>query len=189
MRARRVQGREGDSVVKLRPVDPKDLPEEFRKSPSTGVEVDLMPGTFVCSASLKAAADNAKIRSVAAGESRISKVFTKEQRSFFKDHAPEGVELDSLSVLGPVFVLKVKVTPKGLSRRLVGELWLYPDNSMVLELSTKCAPMEMLAAVVETRAFLQSCGIDLDGEQQTKTRTALEFFTTELAAAAAGSVG
>ena len=32
----------------------------------------------------------------------------------------------------------------------------------------------------ETRVFLASHGIDLGGEQQTKTKAALEFFATEL---------
>src|SRR5262245_25439205 len=52
-RARRVQGREHDSVVKLRPVVPDDLPAEFRASPNMVVEVDAMPGSYVCSASMK----------------------------------------------------------------------------------------------------------------------------------------
>ena len=52
-RARRIQGKGGDSVVKLRPVVPDDIPEHLRQSPSVGVEVDAMPGGFVCSASLK----------------------------------------------------------------------------------------------------------------------------------------
>ncbi len=34
-------------------------------------------------------------------------------------------------------------------------------------------------------AFLASKGVDLSGEQQTKTRTALEFFANELTASAA----
>jgi hypothetical protein len=38
---------------------------------------------------------------------------------------------------------------------------------------------------VEARAFLEGRGIDLEGEQQTKTRTALEFFSGELTAARA----
>jgi hypothetical protein len=33
----------------------------------------------------------------------------------------------------------------------------------------------------ETRVYLSERGIDLSGEQQTKTRTALEFFARELA--------
>jgi hypothetical protein len=38
--------------------------------------------------------------------------------------------------------------------RLVGDLWLYPENSTLLELSTTCAPSEALQIAVETRAFL-----------------------------------
>ena len=53
VRARRIQDSAADSVVKLRPVVPDDLPKKLRKDPSFGVEVDAMPGGFVCSASLK----------------------------------------------------------------------------------------------------------------------------------------
>src|SRR5262245_46902478 len=53
-RARRIQGRAGDTVVKLRPVDPDSLPAELRLSPSVGVEVDAMPGGSVCSGPLQA---------------------------------------------------------------------------------------------------------------------------------------
>src|SRR5215472_5783623 len=53
VRARRIQGKGDDSVVKLRPVVPSELPGEIRRSPSFGVEVDAMPGGFVCSGSMK----------------------------------------------------------------------------------------------------------------------------------------
>src|SRR5439155_11187603 len=53
VRARRVQRKGDDSVVKLRPVVPAELPDELRRSPSFGVEVDAMPGGFVCSGSMK----------------------------------------------------------------------------------------------------------------------------------------
>jgi hypothetical protein len=35
----------------------------------------------------------------------------------------------------------------------------------------------MLQVALESRLFLTKRGVDLSGEQQTKTRTALEFFT------------
>ena len=79
-------------------------------------------------------------------------------------------------MLGPIFVLKLKFSPEGYERRLVAELWLYPDGSRILELSTKCAPSEAFEVAAETRAYLSGRGVDLVGEQQTKTRTALEFF-------------
>jgi hypothetical protein len=181
VRARRIQGKPHDSVIKLRPVVPEDLPADLRKSPSLGVEVDAMPGGFVCSASMKAALDPSKVREVAAGDRPIRKLFSKEQRAFYAAHAPDGLGLDDLSLLGPIFVLKVKKAPQGMGRKLVAEVWLYPDGTRIVELSTKCLPNETFQVVAESRAFLSERGIDLGGEQQTKTKAALEFFSKELA--------
>jgi hypothetical protein len=153
------------------------MPSALRKSPAFTVEVDAMPGGFVCSGSLKAKADPTAVRQVAAGNERVRTLFSKEQRAFFADHAPDGVGLDDLSVLGPIFVLKLRFSPKGFNRRLVAELWLYPDGARILELSTKCVPSEAFQVAAEARAFLMERGVDLAGEQATKTRTALEFFT------------
>jgi hypothetical protein len=177
VRARRRQNEGGDTVVKLRPVVPGHLPEDLRAMETFNVEVDAMPGGFVCSASFKGAADNTAIRQVAAGDLPIRKLFTKEQRGFYEAHAPDGIELDSLSALGPIPIIKVKVTPEGFGRKLVGELWMYPDGSQIVELSTKAKPAEAFQVAAETRAFLLSLGVDLESEQQTKTKTALEFFT------------
>lgn len=118
--------------------------------------------------------------SVSVGRRPLRKLFSKEQRGFFAAHAPDGVELDELAVLGPIFVLKLKFAPAGFPRKLVAEMWLYPDESRILELSTKCLPPEAFQTAAETRAFLAGRGIDLSGEQQTKTRRALEFFSARL---------
>ncbi len=178
-RVRRVQGKGDDSVVKLRPVVPADLPSDLRGLPGFGVEVDAMPGGYVCSASMKGN-PSPDVRETVTGGGPLRKLFSKHQRAFYADHAPDGVGLDDLSVLGPIFVLKLKFSPKQLGRRLVAELWLYPDGSRVLELSTKCAPSEGFQVAAETRAFLVDRGINLTGEQQPKTRKALDFFSAEL---------
>jgi hypothetical protein len=88
-------------------------------------------------------------------------------------------------VLGPIFVLKLKSLPQGFDRKMVAEMWLYPDGSRILELSTKCLPQEAFNVAAEARAFLASKGVDLDSEQQTKTRTALEYFSSNLEEATA----
>jgi hypothetical protein len=185
VRARRVQGRGDDTVVKLRPIVPGDLPPSLRKAKTMVVEVDAMPGGYVCSASLKGALASPQVRQVAAGDRAIRKLYSKEQRAFYAAHAPEGVGLDDLSILGPITVLKLKFSPAGYGRRLVAELWFYPDGSRILELSTKCAPGEGFQVAAETRAFLARKGVDLYGEQQTKTKTALEYFSRTLGAAMA----
>jgi hypothetical protein len=179
-RARRVQGRGDDSVVKLRPIVPGELPKKVRRSPSFGVEVDAMPGGFVCSGTMKQRLEKPIVRKRLLGRGRISSLFSKEQRSFLAEHAPEGLELDELSILGPIFVLKARVTPKELGRRLVGELWLYPDGSRIVELSTKCLPQEAFDVAAQARAFLYARGLEPAEVQQTKTKKALEFFSERL---------
>ena len=183
VRARRVQGREDDSVVKLRPVALEEVPEHLRRSPSMVVELDAMPGGYVCSASMKGRLGQDDVRRCLAGERSIRKLFSKEQRAFYKAHAPEGIELEDLTLLGPILVLKLRFVPDELARKMVAELWLYPDGSRILELSTKCAPSEMFQVAAEARAFLSGKGVDLSGEQQTKTATALNYFASHLAPA------
>jgi hypothetical protein len=181
VRARRTQGKPDDSVVKLRPVVPGELPDALRAEEMFGVEVDAMPGGFVCSGSFKGKLEQGTVKDTLANERPLKKLFSKPQRAFFAEHAPAGIGFDDLSVLGPVHVLKVKFDPAGFGSRMVVELWLYPDDSQILELSTKCEPSEAFDAAARSRAFLHERGVDLTGEQQTKTRTALEYFARELA--------
>jgi hypothetical protein len=180
VRGRRVQRKGDDTVVKLRPVLPDALPKKLRKSPQFGVEVDAMPGGYVCSGSLKGVPTKADVRETCTGGAALRKLFSKEQRALFAEHAPADVGLDDLSVLGPIFVLKLKFTPAELAQRLVAELWLYPDDSRILELSTKCPPQDTFLVAAEVRSYLNSRGVDLSGEQQTKTRKALQFFSRRL---------
>jgi hypothetical protein len=179
VRGRRIQGKGDDAIVKLRPVTVAELSPNLRATDGFGVEVDAMPGGFVCSGTLKRVPKHADVRAAALGDAPISALFAKSQRRLVAERAP-GVELDDLVVLGPIFVLKLKFSPRGYDRRLVAELWLYPDSSTILELSTKCAPAEAFDVAAETRAFLSEQGVDVGGEQQTKTRRALEVFAAQL---------
>jgi hypothetical protein len=179
-RARRIQGKGGDSIIKLRPVTPGELPKELRRSGAFNVEVDALPGGFVCSGTLKGGPDQADVLRATRGDLPLRKLFSKEQRQLFSAHAPEGVTLDDLIVLGPIFVLKLRFIPPGLERRLVAEIWIYPDGSRILELSTRCTTTEAFQVAAETRAFLAEHGVDLSGEQETKTRKALEYFARAL---------
>ena len=176
VRGRRIQGRGDDSVIKLRPVRPADLPDDMRRSGSMVVEIDAMPGGYVCSASMRGKLDATAVKAVSQGAKPIRSLFSKEQRNFYRTYAPEGVDLDGLTVLGPITVFKLRFTPEGFGRKLVAELWMYPDATRIVELSTKARSGEAFQVATEARLFLTGRGIDLSGEQQTKTKTALEFF-------------
>jgi hypothetical protein len=181
VRARRVKGRGDDSVVKLRPVVPDTLSESLRMSADFVVEVDAMRGGFVCSGSYKHRLAKPLVRRVALGQVPIRKVFSKGQRAFFAEHAPENVGLDDLVIMGPVFVLKLPFVAKEYARKIVAEMWLYPDGTRLLELSTKCAPPQAFDVAAQMVAYLDERGVVRDRDPQTKTKTALQFFANSLA--------
>ena len=187
VRARRIQGGGGDTVIKLRPVGPETLSPEVRQSTSVKVEVDTMPKGFVCSASMKGKTTADDVRAVILKKMKTRDLFTKEQRAFYKANAPEGLKLSQLSVLGPINLLKLEFTPDGVKRKFVAELWMYPDGSRILELSTKATPDDAFHIATETRAFLQKKGLDLTAEQQPKTNRALKHFTDLLKKVGAGN--
>jgi hypothetical protein len=179
-RARRTQNKPDDSVIKLRPIVPAEIRSELRSNEDFGIEVDAMPGGYVCSASYKRQMQAGRVKDALDEQRPLRKLFSKPQRAFFSEHAPEGIDLDDLSILGPINVLKLKFSPEGLSQKLAVELWIYPNGSRILELSTKCPPGRALQTAVEARVFLRDRGINLDGKQETKTRTALAYFSKTL---------
>jgi hypothetical protein len=180
VRARRIQGGTADTVIKLRPVDPSGIDPENRRSAAFKVEVDVMPGGFVCSASFKGVCRGQEVLDVSDGKLELRKIFSKEQRAFYDAHAPAGITMDKLSILGPTFLLKARHQPKDFDRRITIELWLYPDGARILEVSTKCLPDEMFKVGADFKAFLAGRGIALGAEQAPKTKTSMDFFSAKL---------
>jgi len=180
VRARRIQGGDADTVIKLRPVDPSTLDPELRRSAAFKVEVDVMPGGFVCSASFKGVCSGQEVLDVTAGVMPLRKLFSREQRAFYDAHAPAGLTMDKLVVLGPTFLLKARHQPKDFDRRITVEMWLYPDGSRILEISTKCLPDEAFQVGTEFKAYLADKGIVLGADQSAKTKSSLEFFSAQL---------
>ena len=182
VRARRIQGGDADTVVKLRPVDPSTIDPDLRRSAAFKIEVDAMPGGFVCSASFKGAGTGQEVLDVTSGTMPLRKLFSKEQRAFYDAHAPAGITMDKLVILGPTFLLKAKHQPKAknFDRPITLEMWLYPDGSRVMELSTKALPKEAFQVAADFKSYLTSLGIVLGADQAAKTRTSLEFFSARL---------
>lgn len=182
VRARRSIAKGDDSTIKLRPVEPDDLSASLRETPGFVVEVDAMPGSWVCSGALTSGLKNGDVWDAMRGDRPIRKLFSKAQRAFYEAHAPAGIALDDLSILGPIFVLKLKWTPERFARKMVAEAWLYPDQSMILELSTKALPSQAFQVAAEARAYLGAHGITASSGQETKTRRALRTFSQRLQA-------
>lgn len=187
LRARRFQGGGGDTVVKLRPVDPATIDSDLRRSASFKVEVDSMPGGYVCSASMKGLCESSDVLDVVEGAMPLSRLLSKEQRAYYKAHAPAEIALDSLVPLGPTFLLKGKHQPKDFDRRVTVELWFYPDGTRIFELSTKAEPKEGFQVAAAFRTYLSNCGISVELSDDTKTKSALRYYSRQLDKAEPGS--
>jgi hypothetical protein len=95
VRARRTQGADDDTVVKLRPAEPRSLSPAVRDSKNLTVEMDVTRGSYVVSASLKGSRRAGAVREAVTGGRPLERLFTMEQRSFFDEHAPAEVELST----------------------------------------------------------------------------------------------
>src|SRR5207302_4749724 len=169
-RARRNQGKPDDTVVKLRPCEPRDLPEDVRNSPNMKIEMDITRGAYVVSASLKGEREPGMVREAVDGKRPLNKLFTKEQRAFYEAHAPAGVSWGDLIALGPAYVVVLKATPPDLGRRLTIEQWHYPGEVPLVEVSTKATAQTLIEVLADSVAYLRSHGLSAQGQQDPKTR-------------------
>ena len=75
----------------------------------------------------------------------------------------------------------LKATPPGLGRRLTIEQWHYPGEVPLVEVSTKATPQTLIEVLADAVAYLRSHGLSAQGQQDPKTRKALEFFSKQRA--------
>jgi hypothetical protein len=184
VRARRTEGdgsQPAETGVQLRSLIPDEVPVPLRASDGFTLEVDAMPGGYVCSGALNANVDAAALEGVLAGDRPVRELFTEQQRILFAEHAPDGLGLDDLTPLGPIDVLGLELTPLDVPRPLVANLWSYPDASRILELSISCETTEAFDVATDTRRFLAGKGITVVAGQQTPAGRALELCASGLA--------
>ncbi len=177
-RVRSVHRRPGDSVIKLRPVSPDGSPSALRRSKQFVVEVDGMPGCYVCSAALKAHLGVHAVERAIARRRPLHELFSKPQLRLLAARLPWPVKVDDLAIVGPVHARRSKLVPDGFDRPLLVEQWTFPDGPRLLELSTRCRPEATLRVAAQMAAVQRACGVYLPGPQQTKTCATLDFFST-----------
>lgn len=180
VRARRSPGGRGDTVIKLRPIDPRSIGADLRHDDALKIELDAMPGGYVCSASFKGRCSGEEVLQASDRKLPLKSIFSKTQRAAYEAHAPDGIAMESLVPLGPTFLLRVKRRPDNFDRDVVVELWLYPDGSRVLEISTKGMPEEAFQLAALFRNFLAECGIPIEVAAGSKTASAMRYFSKQL---------
>jgi hypothetical protein len=178
LRARRISGGADDSTVKLRPVEPETIAAHWKKTPGFEIELDLVGADAICSAKLSVDQSRGEIDDVASGRRPIRSLFSKQQERLIAEYRPDGVRWADLSAFGPVAVRKWQFTPRDFDYEATVEEWVLPDQSDLVEISIKAAPGEAAVASEGFMDQLRRRGLDTEGDQLTKTRSALRYFTT-----------
>jgi len=180
LRARAIEDDDHDSVVKIRPVVPDKVDGKWNETGGFKLEADAVGDKVVMSASLKAKQKKSTIEKVDNGKQLISELFTKKQKEFLAEFFDCPVDLDDLTVLGPVRALRVDFDRPGMAYKLTAEYWTLPGDSHLLEVSIKCPPEEAVVAREVFEAFLAGHGLDPNGAQATKTKLALTGLAEQL---------
>jgi hypothetical protein len=176
LRARLVKGDDDDSTVKVRPVEAAKIADEWKRHKAFKLEADCVGERVICSASLTVPQKRDEIDEVAKGKRAIGKLFSKDQERFFATFSGEGLDFGKLHVLGPIRVLRWKVRQAGFPYELTVEEWRLPDGDDLVEVSIKTSPDKAPKAQKEFDQHLRELGLDPEGAQEAKTRTALNYF-------------
>ena len=177
LRARKIDGDDDDSTVKLRPVDPARIPIDWVKTDGFSIEMDRVGENEVISAKLSAPQAQGEIDDAIAGNRPLRKLFSSDQERLIEEFGPPDVGWDDLTIMGPIDVSKWKAEFEDFDHEIVAERWKLPDGSDLVELSIKVEPGQATKAADDFMAFLEGHGLEVGGDQKTKTRGALTFFT------------
>lgn len=176
LRTRLVKGEADDSTVKFRPVEPTSVPSDWRRLKGFKLEADWVGDRVVSSASLTVLQKRGEIDEVAKGERAIGKLFSADQERFLTEFYKVPVGFGKLRVMGPIRVLRWKPKHESFPHELTLEEWRLPSGDDLVEVSIKASPSEALQARKAFETHLRGMGLDPEGAQETKTRTALEYF-------------
>jgi hypothetical protein len=176
LRARLVKGDADDTTVKIRSEKVAGMSPDWRELKGFKLEADWVGDHAVSSASLTQQQPRDEIEKVAEGKRAIEKLFTKDQERFLAAFYAGSVGFAQLRVLGPIRVLRWKLKHADFAHQMTVEEWRLPNGEDLVEVSIKTPPGKAHEARADFDAHLTALGLDPQGAQETKTRTALEYF-------------
>jgi hypothetical protein len=173
-------------TIKLRPCRASQLTDRWLADTAKElkVEADWAGDRHVLAASLTEDRRESLIPAVAARQRAFAELFTRPQLDFLTDCAGATINLDALTILPAVTAVRwgkdVKVGPRELGFR--AERWTVGDLDFV-ELSavveagedTSTAIKEAAIKQAKILAFVESLGISVPQDQETKTRQVLNY--------------
>jgi hypothetical protein len=138
--------------------------------------MDVTRGSYVVSASLSGSRRAGAVREAVTGGRPLERLFTKEQRGFFAEHAPAEVDWEDLAPLGPVLVVLLKFVPEGAPEPLDDRAVALPGQPGPAGRAVDQGDATVLQVLADGVRFVREHGLSATGAQEPKTRKALEFF-------------
>lgn len=172
-RARRIRGGEHDSTVKLRPVTPAAIGEQWRAFRGFKVETDASEREVVAAASFSMPIERGRIRRVARGDAGVGELFDDEQRLFLLGMAGVRVDFERVVAFPPIRARRWKVDDPDSPWPLGVEIWRREDGERLVEVSAKVPIAEAASAVRELARLLEDVGVERDSGPLARVRWAL----------------
>ena len=185
LRARDKAGGDDDATVKLRPCRRSQLTDHWLAAHEgetedgdeweVKIEADWSGHRRVLAASHTCERPGGVVREAGGGRRPVEELLSRDQLAFLRDGAGTAINLRTLTALPPVTATrwkKLTAAPRGLDVR--AERWTVGDLDF-LELSVVADdPGEAREKQAALTDFVQSQGLVVDPDQQSKTRQVLE---------------
>jgi hypothetical protein len=186
LRIRKIQHGPGDSTLKLRGPEGSVDPELWhRRTQAFGgdakIEGDWAADRRLVSASLGSKVEGGRIDEVVADRPRqLRRLLSKAQERLAADLL---LGLDELELLDPIHARKWEGAGR-LGEEVAAELWELDDGLRFLELSMRVNINQSNPVQAKQRFedSVRDCGLTIDANQETKTRTVLERLVKAAAA-------
>jgi len=176
LRARKTKNGKDDSTVKFRPLTRTQVDRDWFTLDGFKCEEDRVGTRSVNSCSYTVIQSEGEIDDVGDGDRSIDKLFSGDQEAFAAERSD--VDWDALVPLGPTPTFVWKIAVSGFEPTLTAERWELPDGTKLLELSTKVPRKDATRTATAFEALLKKRGLDTATKQETKTRVALDYWST-----------
>jgi hypothetical protein len=181
LRARRRSLGDTDTVVEIRPVAPEEAPQALRGT--AGFTVEAGVGSCSCAFAMtqKGVGRPGLLEQTVVGAAPVAELFSERQRAMLAVCGHAGIAWGALLAHGPVDVVRVRGTARPFGVRLVAQQWRYPDDSTVLDLSTKVHPCDLDVAALQWTSLVRKLGFDTTVEHASTTERTLAYFADRVA--------
>jgi hypothetical protein len=172
-------GDKAETTVKLRPLARSQVRGDWFKLDDFKCETDSTGQRTIDSCSLDQKVKTADLIEVLQGKAGEKKVFGEKQEEFVSEYRTVRVDWDRSEPLGPIASRTWKLKFEGFTDPVAIELWDLSADLHLMEISTRADAGQVDQITAKLKKLLETRGVRVAADGETKTRTALEYFASK----------